>query len=550
MRGATQGKWVVGAVAIALAATACGGGGGSSDSSNGSGTVNPNGIVRAAWGDPQNPLEPANTNEVQGGKVLDMIFKGLKQYNPKTGAAEDVLAQSITSTDQQTFTIKVKKGWKFTNGEAVTAKSFVDAWNYGALVTNKQLNSYFFADIVGYSDVHPDSGAPKAKTMSGLKLVDDYTFTVKLDQKFSTWPDRLGYSAFYPLPQTFFTNHAAYLAKPIGDGPYKIKSYTRGKEMQLVKNADFQGTDKPKNGGVDLIVYTDENTAYTDLQAGNVDEVDPIPATQLSNVKTDLNGRYVNQPAGLNQTIAFPLWEKQWSTPKAALVRQGLSMAIDRKTITDKIFQGTRTPATDWTSPVLGAAGGYKAGLAGQYTDYNPTEAKKLIQEGGGIPGGTLKVYYNADTGSHKEWVDAVCNSINNVVGSDKACIGTPVGTFADFRTQITTQKVQGAFRAGWQMDYPLIDDWLTPLYATGGSSNDSKYSNPKFDSLIKQANAEADTAKATKLYQDAEQLLVKDMPAIPLWYQNGNAGYSAKVSNVSLNAFSVPVFTNITVLK
>jgi oligopeptide transport system substrate-binding protein len=103
-------------------------------------------------------------------------------------------------------------------------------------------------------------------------------------------------------------------------------------------------------------------------------------------------------------------------------------------------------------------------------------------------------------------------------------------------------------FRSGWQMDYPLIDDFLTPLYATGGSSNDSKYSNPKFDALIKQANAEPDTTKATQLYQQAESLLMTDMPVIPLWYQNGGAAWSSRVSNVAENAFSYPVYTDITV--
>jgi oligopeptide transport system substrate-binding protein len=545
MRGAKSAKWVVGAAVVALAATACG----SSDSGSKAGGSN-DGIVRAWWGDPQNPLEPANTNEVQGGKVLDMIFMNLKEYDPKTGKANLEAADSITTTDQQNFTIKLKAGLKFSDGTPVTSSSFVDAWNYGALVTNKQLNSYFFADIDGYAAVHPETegAAPTAKTMSGLKVVDASTFTVKLTQKFSTWPDRLGYKAFAPLPKSFFTDHAAYLNKPVGDGPYMVESYTKGSSMKLVPNPNYTGPSKPKNKGVLLKVYTDSNTAYADLQAGNLDVLDDVPAEQLSHVKSDLNGRYLNQPAGIIQTVSFPLNQKAWSKPGMEKVRKGLSMAIDRKTITDKIFQGTRTPANDLTSPVLGAAGGYSDTIGGESVTYNPTKAKQLIQEGGGIPGGHMTIGYNADSGSHKQWVDAVCNSINNVLGDNKACVGAPTGTFADFRNQITKGEMTQPFRSGWQMDYPLIDDFLTPLYATGGSSNDSHYSNPKFDSLIKQANAEPDTAKAIKLYQSAEALLMNDMPVIPLWYQNGGAGWSSRVSNVTENAFSYPVFTDITV--
>ncbi|WP_406342685.1 ABC transporter substrate-binding protein [Streptomyces sp. NBC_00648] len=541
MRGATHAKWAACAVAVALAATACGGG----DSGGGSGA---SGIVSSSWGDPQNPLEPANTNEVQGGKVLDMLFRGLKRYDPKTGAAKDMLAEKIETTDSTSFTITVKDGWTFSNGEKVTAKSFVDAWNYGANLKHNQKNAYFFGYIEGYDKTHPDKGDASAETLSGLKVTGERTFSVKLNQKFSTWPDTLGYAAFAPLPRAFFDNHSAWLSKPIGNGPYSVNSYTKGSKLEMRKWDGYPGPDKAQNGGVDLKVYTDNNTAYTDLTAGNLDLVDDVPASQLKNVKADLGDRYINTPAGIIQTLAFPYYDEAWNTPGAAKVRKGLSMAINREQITDTIFQKTRTPATDWTSPVLGADGGYKAGLCGDACKYDPAGAKKLVQEGGGIPGGQVKISYNADTGSHKEWVDAICNSVNNALGNDKACVGNPVGTFADFRNQITQNKMSGPFRAGWQMDYPLVQNFLQPLYYTNASSNDGKWTNAEFDKLVNEANAETDKAKAVDLFQKAEEVLRDQMGAIPLWYQNGSAGYSTRVSNVALNPFSVPVYNEIKV--
>ncbi|MEV0976141.1 ABC transporter substrate-binding protein [Streptomyces sp. NPDC049915] len=543
MRGATHATWAACATAVVLAATACGSGGDS-----GSGGGNGGGVLSSSWGDPQNPLEPANTNEVQGGKVLDMIVRGLKRYNPQNGKAEDMLAQSIETSDSQNFKITIKPGWTFSNGEKVTAKSFVDAWNYGASLKNNQKNAYFFSYIDGYDKVHPDSGKQTADTLSGLKLVNDQTFTVKLSQKFSTFPDTLGYPAFAPLPQAFFTDHAGWIKKPIGNGPYSIQSYAKGSQMSLRKWDGYLGSDKAQNGGVDLKVYTDNNTAYTDLMAGNLDLVDDVPAAQLKNVKSDLGDRYLNTPAGIIQTLSFPFYDARWNKPNSEKLRQGLSMAINRKQITDTIFAKTRTPATDWTSPVLGTAGGYKPGLCGKFCDYNPAEAKKYVQQGGGIPGGQVKITYNADTGSHKQWVDAVCNSINNALGNTKACVGNPVGTFADFRNQITQKKMGGPFRAGWQMDYPLIQNFLQPLYYTNASSNDGHWSNKQFDGLVDKANQETDTAQAVGLFQQAEGVVRDNMAAIPLWYQNGSAGWSDRLSNVKLNPFSVPVYNEIKV--
>ncbi|WP_089098963.1 peptide ABC transporter substrate-binding protein [Streptomyces hyaluromycini] len=542
MRSATHARGAACAVVVALAATACGGGG------SGGGGGGESGVLSSSWGDPQNPLEPSNTNEVQGGKVLDMIFRGLKKYDPKTGKATDMLAQKIDTSDSQNFTITLKDGWTFSNGEKVTAKSFVDAWNYGASLKNNQKNAYFFGYIQGYDKVHPDSGSQSADTLSGLKVVDDSTFTVALNQKFSSFPDTLGYAAFAPLPQSFFTDHAGWLKQPVGDGPYSIESYTKGSQMALKKWDGYPGADKAQNAGVTLKVYTDNDTAYTDLIAGNLDLVDDVPASQLKNVKNDLGDRYINTPAGIIQTLAFPYYDSAWNKSGSEKVRTGLSMAINRKQITDTIFQNTRTPATDWTSPVLGTAGGFKEGLCGSACDYDPAQAKKLIQEGGGLPGGQLKITYNADTGSHRMWVDAVCNSINNALGNDKACVGNPIGTFADFRNQIGQHKMTGPFRAGWQMDYPLIQNFLQPLYYTNASSNDGKWSNKDFDKLVDQANAQTDTAKAVSTFQQAEGVVRDNMAAIPLWYQNGSAGYSARLSNVALNPFSVPVYNEIKV--
>ncbi|MET9295410.1 ABC transporter substrate-binding protein [Streptomyces sp. NPDC003077] len=526
-------------VGLAVLGAGCGGGPGGAGG---------DGVIGASWGEPQNPLEPANTNEVQGGKVLEMVFRGLRHYDPRTGAAKNAVAERITSSDGRNFTVRLKDGWRFHDGEKVTAGSFVDAWNYGALLDNRQKNAPFFQYIEGYEKVHPERGTPTARTLSGLKVVNEREFRVRLRQKFSSWPDTLGYAAFVPLPRAFYEDHAGWLKKPVGNGPYRVEKYARGWQMRLRKWAGYPGPDKARNEGVDLRVYTDNNSAYMDLQADNLDVVDDVPAAQLKNVKGDLGGRYVNQPAGILQTLTFPLYDKGWGAEGREKVRRGVSMAIDRERITRQIFRGTRTPAGDWTSPVLGKGGGYRGDLCGDACAYDPARARRLIAEGGGLPGGRIKLAYNADTGSHKDWIDAVCNSVNKALGKDNACVGDPVGTFADYRNRITDRKMTGPFRAGWQMDYPLIQNFLQPMYYTGAPSNDGEFSDRKFDRLVDAANREPEKKASVRLFQEAETVLRDRMPVIPLWYQNGSGGYSTRVRHVALNPFSVPVYGEITV--
>ena len=123
--------------------------------------------------EPQNPLVPTNTNEVGGGLVMHNIFAGLVYYDAE-GAVHNDVAESIETDDAQTYTIKIREGLTFTNGEPVNAESFVKAWNYGAALDNAQLSSYFFESIEGFSYEE------NVEELSGLEVVDDLTFTVTL----------------------------------------------------------------------------------------------------------------------------------------------------------------------------------------------------------------------------------------------------------------------------------------------------------------------------------------------------------------------------------
>ncbi|MDN6460441.1 MAG: ABC transporter substrate-binding protein, partial [Corynebacterium flavescens] len=106
---------------------------------------------------------------------------------------------------------------------------------------------------------------------------------------------------------------------------------------------------------------------------------------------------------------------------------------------------------------------------------------------------------------------------------------------------------IKSAFRTGWQADYPSLGNFLAPLYATGGSSNDGDYSNPEFDQLLKEAATAGSQDEAAAKYNEAQAVLFKDLPSIPLWYPNATGGYSEAVDNVTFSWKSQPVYYEIT---
>jgi oligopeptide transport system substrate-binding protein len=539
MRGtARTAALAAGVSAITLLAAACGGGSGTGSSSSTSGAAaKTGGSVTVHGCNPQNPLIPGNTNETCGGNIIDAVTAKLVHYNAQTGAPENDIADKIATTDNQNFTVTLKHGYKFQDGTEVNAKSFVDAWNWVAYGPNAQQNSYFFQPIEGFDATQcPDTACktkPKAQTMTGLAVKDNYTFTIKTTSKVSNLPVRLGYTAFAPLPTSFFTDPKAFGEHPIGAGPFKFVSWTKNTEVKLAKFTDYSGKWPAHLDNVTFKIYQDENAAYNDVIANQLDVTDSVPTSAMidNKYKTDLPSRNSQRPVGVIQTITFAPTkiDPNYADPK---IRQAISMAIDRATIVKQIFNNTRVPATGWVSPVVD---GYKANACGQYCVYDPAKAKALLDEAGGFKGSKMTLSYNADS-SHKAWTEATCNSIKQALGVD--CVATPVVDFATFRTLITSHKMKGMFRTGWQMDYPSIEDFLAPLYETNASSNDGQYSNPAFDKLINDAAAQTDPAQANAKYQQAEDVLATDMPVIPMWYSTATFGWSTKVTNVKITAF------------
>src|SRR5215208_3801623 len=254
------------AIAAAMLMTACGG----SDDNGDGGTAAEGGSFSIYIGEPENPLVPGNTSESEGSQVIEALWTGLVQYSNEDGSVQYTgVADSIESDDATTWTVKLKDGWTFHDGTPVDAASFVDAWNYTALSTNAQGGSYFFANVEGYDALQgetDDAGnvvtPPAATEMSGLKVVDDKTFTDintaytdtqggNLDvlnnippDAISSAPDEFG-DRYGETPSSSFT----YMGFPTYDPRYADKrvrqAFSLAIDREAITEAIFSGTRTP-----------------------------------------------------------------------------------------------------------------------------------------------------------------------------------------------------------------------------------------------------------------------------------------------------------------
>ncbi|WPF66940.1 MULTISPECIES: ABC transporter substrate-binding protein [unclassified Corynebacterium] len=495
------------------------------------GSDDPTDYITASGSEPQNPLLPGMTNETGGGRVIELIYSGLVSYDA-SGEPYNEVAESIESEDGQHYTIRLKQT-SFADGTPVKAQNFVRAWNYA--VANSQTMEYAFEGVEGYEE--------GIEELPGVQVVDDYTFTVALKQVQRDFPVQLGYQAYYPLPDVAFEDMEAFGQNPVGNGPYRVSAWTHYDNIKLVPNEHYRGARQVHNDGVKFIFYATQDAAYADLLANNLDVLESLPDSAFATYEQELEGRQVNQPAAIFQGFVIPERLEHFSGEEGALRRRAISRAINREQITDLIFEGTRTPATDFTSPTIP---GHSDDLPGaEVLEYDPEEARRLWAQADAISpwSGEFSLGYNAD-GGHQAWVDAVTNQLRNTLGIE--AVGKPYPDFKSLRDEIGNRATSGAFRAGWQADTPMLSDFLVAMYTTTGGSNDSDYSNAEVDRQVALGKAAETTEEANEHYNLAQEQLLKDLPCIPLWYSNTVGGHSENVSDVSFAWTSLPVMEEI----
>jgi ABC-type transport system substrate-binding protein len=473
-------------------------------------------------------LIPSDTVDASGNQVLSALFQPLVTLDgdatPVPAAAQSVTADRTA----RVWTIRLKPGLTFSNGEPVTADSYIDAWNYGAYGPNRQSATSYYDRIEGYADLQAQAGVPEAKTLRGIKKVSDTAFTVTLSAPFAGFASLLNASAFYPLPKAAFSAPGViadgFENAVIGNGPFKMKgSWERGTRIQMEKAPSFSGAD-PKVDGIVWRIYDDLAAEYADLVAGEIDIQTKVPPELVDKASGDLGARLRKSPNSTFTFLGFPTFQREFAKPE---VRRALSMAINRQQISDQEFRGTETAATAFVSPVVP---GYRADSCGEYCRYDPAAAKAMYAAAGGPR--AITITYSGDG---LGWVDLMCRQIIASLGI--GCTGVDEGSLGDLLAKVEKRQPVGLIRLSWTMDYPLMESYLSPLYATNGSSNLYGYSNPVFDSLLSQGSKSPTLAQAVQMWQQAEDLLARDIPIIPLRFGQNVFGHSERAKNVSIDS-------------
>ncbi len=512
---------------LALGLAACGGGdngngGDGGDTGNGgdaaaSPTGQPGGTYAAELTEPSYLAPASNCYESECSAVLKMVNDPLVTTDFETGELIfDGLAESIEPNEEQTvWTVKLKDGRTFHNGEPVNSDAFLRAWNYSANPKNAQATAGFMSRI---------EGAGKGKEMAGLKKVDDTTFEVTLNGPFSQFGSMMSYApAFAPIAQECLDDIKACNEAPIGTGPYMMDGkWEHDKGITVTKWADYQGEQAAQADTIEFKMFTTPTAAFRDYQNGGLDVLNVSPEVYLE-AKGQLGDKLMEEPTATLTYLGFPIAKKPYDEVK---VRQAISLAIDRQLIVDQVLNGLAKPSTDIVTPPIPGS----RDDACDYCTHDPEQAKALLEEAGvDAEGMTLEYYFNADAG-HDQWVEAAARQVQETLGFDYKLNATE---WAQYLELLDAGNFEGPFRLGWSLDYPSPENYIKPIVGTDGDSNYTGYSNTEVDDLISQGDQAGSVEEGIELYQQAGDIALEEMPIIPMWSGVTAIAYSDEVGDV-----------------
>ena len=491
-------------------------------------------------------IDPYNAQETQGVAIVSALFDPLTVYNYETEELEGAAAESWEPNEDATvFTFHLREGATFHNGDPVDAASFKRAWERMASPNTSDTPSaisYHLSMIQGYDEVL----AGDAEEMSGIACPDDLTLVVTLSQPYADFPYVASHPSLAPVPQAATDDFQTYFEAPIGNGPFKMDGkWEHNQYINVVRFDDYYG-EKAKIDGINFVVYDAIDTAYREFQAGSLD-VCEIPNASIQEAydtygisEDGFTGTPDHQCLNGNEVSTyFIVCNTEVEPFNDPMFRRAISLAINREAICSTVYNDTRVPAANVVAP------GIEGYIEGEwtYSHYDVAEAERILDELGytkdanGSRGLDLQLSFNPD-GDHQSIMECVMSDLQNI-GIN--CTGD-TSDWGTILSRMTAGDYQFG-RLGWTADYPILDNFLYPLFYTGNGDNRAHYSNPEVDAAMDAARQTVDLDARIAALQEVNRQIAEDMPVIPIFYYNHTTVVGERVQSYYKDPAMIPGF-------
>ena len=496
-------------------------------------------------------IEPFSTSENNGCMVAYALFDTLTALDNYEGKVTSLAAESWDVNDDATqFTFHLRKGAKFHNGNPVTSKDFKYAWERICRHDFKPAPSTqgsILTLVKGAKDMQSGNA-----TELGVECPDDDTLVVNLEQPFADFPLITTHPSTAPVPAGSTDTEEdfqKFRVHPVGNGPFEMDGdWVDGQSINVKKFADYNGK-TPHLDAIHFAIFADEDTAWTEFQAGNLDFT-LVPNGQYGATVAQLNnagedGNLVNPGAqvlsGTETTVYCIICNLQDGTMSNKDLRIGLSYAIDRTAICQTVLEGSRVPASDFLPPAL--SGWQENGWDHCPATADPQKAGEYLDKAGyPLQNGSrnLTITLSTNSGSGNEDIFQMIQASLQQVGVT-ATIETQ--EWAAYLDALSAGSYQVG-RMGYTADAPSSYFFMQDAFAAGAGSNYSHYENADFEKKLSEAAAQTDDDARTKGYQEADKMLSDDFPLIPLCVYGHGYVCGKRVHNLLMNPMGYARYT------
>ena len=454
-----------------------------------------------AGGESQNPrtYDPATTH----GSGDKLVFSGLVSFDPQLNLVPDLASGWEVSPDGKTYTFYLRAEAKFHNGKPVTAQDVVYSWERAAdPKTASDTVLTYLGDIVGVKEMRDG----QADHISGLQVIDDHTLQVTIDAPKPYFLLKLTYPTAFVLDRANVESGSDWYRTPNGTGPYYLARWDSFKSILYERNPDYYLAE-PQIPYVIVQLYTGYSLRLYEAGEIDVSGVGGNDLQRFTSPDEPMSKELLNGVSLCTGMIKFDVKQPPFDDP---LVRQAFSLAFDRTQYIDIVDQSDALPAIGVLPPGLP---GYNTDLQG--LPYDPARARQLLAQSkyGSVDQLPPIVFTTGGNGSNiGSSVAALAQMWQQNLGITITVENLDPNKYSD----LIQAGVHGQiFGGGWCADYPDPENFLDVLFHTDAEQNDGHYSNPEVDKLLEAARVELDVNKRLQLYQQAEQLIVNDAPAI-----------------------------------
>ncbi|GBG96072.1 peptide ABC transporter substrate-binding protein [Lactococcus termiticola] len=467
-------------------------------------------------------LDSATNTSTYSGILIGNTQEGLTRVG-KDGKPANALAESIkVSDDGLTYSVKLRDGLKWSNGDALTAKDFVYSWQRANAPETASQYAYLMANIENAEAIH--TGENKDLSSFGVKALSDTELEIKLSKPTPYFEYLLTENIYMPVNkgavEKYGKQYGTASDKVVYSGPFEFKKDAgwtgTNASFKLVKNQNYYDKKNVKSEEIDYQIVKNPNTAVQLFKQDKLDQAE-LSTTDLYTANKNYNGgkNNIDLKEATTAYIEYNQSGENTSSPAVAKalknkkIREAISLATNRKDIVDQFVPGS-TPATGFTPVGMAknATGEDFASYAAQGYAYDTAKAKTLWEQGlKEIDETSLNISFttDADKPSAKQIADYLQTSLS------KALPGLTLTEKIIPYAQRLQDSKNGNFdmvMSVWGGDYAEPSTFLQ-LFTTGQSYNDGKFSSKTYDDAFKAATTTPDVLSQAKT--DADYKLLED---------------------------------------